>query len=176
MSLYLVRHTPVALPQGICYGWLEVPLSGEYPRYVAQIIAELREVPLDKVYSSPSLRCVVLAEAIALTKGLAVCQDERLRELNFGAWEGLPWEKVYEQEAGRAWFADYWHAKTEGGESHDDLLARVADFEAERDKGSQTLLVTHAGVIRAYRILLGKLSPSEAMALEVNFGEIYQYE
>ena len=78
-----MRHTPVALPQGICYGWLEVPLSAEYPRYARQIIAELREVQLDKVYSSPSLRCVVLAEAIALTKGLTVCQDERLRELNF---------------------------------------------------------------------------------------------
>ena len=61
MSLYLVRHTPVALPKGICYGWLEVPLSEEYPRYAQQIIAELREVQLEKIYSSPSLRCVVLA-------------------------------------------------------------------------------------------------------------------
>ena len=176
MSLYLVRHTPVALPKGVCYGWLDAPLSEEYPRYAQQIIAELREIRLDKIYSSPSLRCVVLAEAIALTKGLTIRQDERLRELNFGAWEGLTWQEVYEQEAGRAWFADYWHAKTAGGESHDDLLARVADFEQERNKGSETLLVTHAGVIRAYRILLGKLSPSEAMAQEVNFGEIYQYE
>ena len=71
MSLYLVRHTPVALPKGICYGWLEVPLSEEYPRYAQQIIAELREIRLDKIYSSPSLRCVVLAEAIA-------------QEVNFG--------------------------------------------------------------------------------------------
>lgn len=176
MSLYLVRHTPVALPEGICYGWLDAPLSEEYPRYAAQIIATLSALPLEQIYSSPATRCVTLAEDIAAAHGLTVHQDERLRELNFGAWEGLTWQEVYEQEAGRRWFADYWHAHTAGGESHDELLARVATFEKERDKSLHTLLVTHAGVIRAYRILLGGMEPSAAMAQAVHYGEIYDYE
>lgn len=176
MSLYLVRHTPVALPKGICYGWLDAPLADDYPRYAQQIISGLSEIKLDKIYSSPSQRCVTLAEEIAQMRALTVEKDERLRELHFGAWEGISWEAIYERESGRRWFADYWHAQTEEGESHDDLLHRVSSFEAERDRRLETLLVTHAGVIRAYRILLGHLEPDETLAQSVNFGEIYKYE
>ena len=64
MSLYLVRHTPVALPKGICYGWLDAPLADDYPRYAQQIISGLSEVKLDKIYSSPSQRCVTLEMCI----------------------------------------------------------------------------------------------------------------
>ena len=176
MSLYLVRHTPIALSKGVCYGWLEAPLSEEYHRYARQIIRQLGEIPLDNIYSSPASRCMTLAEDIASTRRLTVQRDERLRELHFGAWEGLTWDAIYNCDEGRRWFADYWHTKTAGGESHEDLLRRVVSFEKERDPSLQTLLVTHAGVIRAYRILIGHQSPSAAMSETVTFGEIYRYE
>ena len=94
LTLILVRHTPVLVAPGTCYGRLDVPLRAESVVDIAAVVARLGGVRPDTVRTSPSSRCRVLADAIAVARGGVVMEDARLRELDFGAWEGLAWDDV----------------------------------------------------------------------------------
>jgi alpha-ribazole phosphatase len=72
--------------------------------------------------------------------------DARLMEMNFGAWEGRPWDSVPRRELD-AWAADVEGYAPPGGESPRQLRKRVLDFVAGLGDGEH-VLVTHAGVIR----------------------------
>ncbi|MEO0493467.1 MAG: histidine phosphatase family protein [Actinomycetota bacterium] len=99
-----------------------------------------------RVISSPLMRCRQTASAIAAEVEI----DERLIEVDYGAFEGLAMGEV-PAETWAEWRADTaWSPP--GGESHDDLAARVwplldelrADA-AERD----VVLVSHVSPIKA---------------------------
>ena len=50
--------------------------------------------------------------------------DERLREFDFGTWEGVRWDAIPRAELD-AWAADFFHARPHGGESVHMLRERV---------------------------------------------------
>ena len=56
------------------------------------------------VFSSPLLRARQLAEALDPEARI----DERLSEIDFGEWEGQPWDAI-ERDALDAWAADILH-------------------------------------------------------------------
>lgn len=139
LRLYLVRHPRPLIAAGVCYGQLDV--EAEDP---AAIVARLQaELPAGlPVWSSPLLRCRKLAEALHPAPRI----DARLMELNFGTWEGRPWDSVPRDELD-AWAADIDGYALPGGEAPRQLQARVLDFVAGLGAGEHAL-VTHAGVIR----------------------------
>ena len=61
MVVYLIRHTSVDVPQGVCYGQTDVPLKPTFEEEAAQTSAQLKGLQFDKVYMSPLTRCVRLA-------------------------------------------------------------------------------------------------------------------
>lgn len=140
LTLHLVRHPRPLIAPGVCYGQLDV--AAEDP---ALIVACLRcELPPGlPVWSSPLQRCRTLAEALQPAPRL----DARLMELNFGAWEGRPWDDIARPELD-AWAADIDGYAPPGGEAPRQLQQRVLAFVDELPAGAH-LLVTHAGVIRA---------------------------
>lgn len=169
MPLYLIRHTRVGCAPGLCYGQLDVPLADSFAEEVQAVREALaRQFPagLPPIWSSPSLRCRSLAEAL----GTPFRLDPRLRELDFGAWEGRTWTELDSPEA-RHWGDNWQTAAPPGGESLPELLARLRAFLAELDHPN-ALLITHAGPIRAlHHLLLGE--PLEAaFARPVAHGEL----
>lgn len=58
MVVYLIRHTSVDVPQGVCYGQTDVPLNPTFEEEAAQTSARLKGLQFDKVYMSPLTRCV----------------------------------------------------------------------------------------------------------------------
>lgn len=139
MILYLIRHPRPLIAAGVCYGRLDI--EAENPAAIAERLrAELP--PGLPVWSSPLQRCRTLAEALHPAPQI----DARLMELNFGAWEGRPWDSVPRAELD-AWAADVAGYAPPGGESPRQLQARVLDFVAGLGAGEH-VLVTHAGVIR----------------------------
>ena len=89
----------------------------------------------DRLVSSPLERCRRLAERIGAARGLVPVVDERLREFDFGTWEGVPWESIPRAELD-AWAADFLHARPHGGESvqmlHERVAARHRGLSAQR--------------------------------------------
>ena len=61
MVVYLIRHTSVDVPQGVCYGQTDVPLNPTFEEEAAQTSARLKGLQFDKVYMSPLTRCIRLA-------------------------------------------------------------------------------------------------------------------
>jgi broad specificity phosphatase PhoE len=145
--LVLVRHAEPAL-QGVCYGSLDPELSARGLEQAAALADNLRSEQFDVVVASPRTRAVQTATAL----GLPVATDERLRELDFGSFEGRTYEELErsESELFRAWMETPTQVRFPGGESYADLRDRaVAALDELRARHDSALVVTHGGVIRA---------------------------
>ena len=68
MVVYLIRHTSVDVPQGVCYGQTDVPLNPTFEEEAAQTSARLKGLQFDKVYMSPLTRCVRMANEMTVSK------------------------------------------------------------------------------------------------------------
>ena len=145
MIAYLIRHPAPMGAGGLCYGRTDLEVAPEEVARVAGLVRAQLEGGVDRWVSSPLTRCVALADALAPTFTI----DDRLVELDFGAWEGRPWDDLDSGEI-EAWSRDVVHRSPPGGETWEELRARASSFMA--DLGSEpgaVGIIAHAGVIRA---------------------------
>jgi alpha-ribazole phosphatase len=152
-TLVLVRHAePVEDARGRCYGSLDVGLSDRGRDHAQSLAAELAAIDYAAVVSSPRSRAVETARPLAAARGLALDVDERLREIDFGAFEGRTYEEIErsEPELFRAWMQSPTAIRFPGGESYSDLRRRaVGALDDVRSANAASVVVTHGGVIRA---------------------------
>lgn len=153
MGLTLIRHTAPQVAPGTCYGRLDLPPGPGFQVEAGALIAGLPAVT--RLLTSPLQRCRLLAERIGQARGVPVEVDERLTEIDFGTWEGLPWDAVPRDEMD-GWAADFWHARPHGGESVAQFSTRVAGFLADCRGAHDWLVVAHAGQMRAAVHLMGQ--------------------
>lgn len=167
MILHLIRHPKPVVEAGICYGRLD--LEAENPGVVA---ARLRtELPPDvPVWSSPLRRCRSLAELLHPRPIL----DERLIEMDFGRWEGRPWDAIPRAELD-AWAADVAGYAPPGGESPRLLQGRALAFVAGLAV-PEAVIVTHAGVIRTLLAHWRGLPPPRWTELSFAYGSCTRVE
>lgn len=163
MKLWLARHARPLIEPGLCYGASDIAADIEATYEAAQALAAQLPRGL-AVASSPLRRCVQLAQALReLRPDLAFTRDPRLAEMDFGQWEGRPWETIAPAEH-VAWMADFAGYRCGGGESVAAFMARVRlSLEATRATGADTLWITHGGVVRATTLLVrGAAMPRQA--------------
>ena len=91
--------------------------------------------------------------------------DARLREVEFGRWEGRTWSAIEQEEPeGHAiYLTKAWDEAPHGGESYGDVAARVESW-LETVNGD-TVIVSHGGVSRVLRALYLGLEGNSATAL-----------
>ena len=162
MRLLLIRHPRPDVPEGTCYGRLDVAPQREH---LDETVQRLRarwssgaHRPPAAVFSSPLQRCALLAGALAGDVWPEVRHDERIAEVHFGEWEGRPWAELPRHEL-NAWRADIANQRPPGGESLQDLAQRLLSFAADclpdqADPDTEVVLVTHVGVIQTLRRVL----------------------
>lgn len=157
--IYLIRHGRV--DQGdrpIMLGQTDLPLSDRGRDQMTALAAGLAGVGISRIHSSPLLRCRQSAEILAQAWGLTVRLEPDWREIDLGAWDGLPREQIKERfpEEYAARGQDLAGYRPSGGESFRDLADRVtAAFERlTRGLTGSIALVGHAGV---QRVLLCRL-------------------
>ncbi|MEW6337460.1 MAG: histidine phosphatase family protein [Acidobacteriota bacterium] len=142
LELWLVRHGETTRSRdGRLAGWADVRLTAhgrEEARSVGPLLAGCR---FDGVWSSDLARARASAR---LAWGRAV-PDRRLREIDFGRLERERWATLDDGQRTSLLAFQGFHAP--GGESLEDLAARVHDFLAGLPPGRH-LLFTHGGVIR----------------------------
>ncbi|MBN2905097.1 MAG: histidine phosphatase family protein [Rhodobacteraceae bacterium] len=170
MGLTLLRHTTPQVAPGTCYGRRDLPLASSFAAEAEAVLTDLPDTA--RIVSSPALRCHRLAAWIGAARGLTPQVDPRLAEMDFGTWEGQPWDAV--PRAGLdAWARDFMQARPHGGESVAMLVARVRPALADLRGAATVLAVTHAGVIRAALALAGRADPWQA---KVGFGQTVTLE
>ncbi len=146
------RHPRLAGADGLCIGSLDWPVDARRARRLADRIARSarRHAAAREVLVSPLARCRAVGEALA-RRGWRVTVDARLREIDFGRWQGRRWCDIDRVEFAR-WEADFLHAAPGGGEPVGALISRVAAFVDEHP-GQRLIVVTHGGVISALQAL-----------------------
>jgi alpha-ribazole phosphatase len=168
-ELILIRHTRVAVT-GVCYGRSQVALADSFVDEVNHIKAQLVAVNVSAYYTSPAQRC--LSFAVQIASKFTV--DERLSELDFGAWEGLSWDDI-DQQAIDLWAQDYVNCAPPFGESYAQLAQRVAAFIRHIPPLTCIVVITHAGVIRAVNALLNNIPLVDSFIFQPECGELYRY-
>lgn len=151
-QLVLIRHPPVMLPAGVCYGASDVAAAAWPQAHVRALRAQLP--PGAQVASSPLSRCRRLAESLASDRS-CVWLDGRLQEMDFGDWELQPFEAI-DRNAIDAWAAATWDFAPPGGESAQTMSLRVlaALDDLLRPAPEGLVVVAHAGPLR---VMLGHL-------------------
>lgn len=147
-------------------GWTDSPLNEMGHRQAALVARRLSEGRgrILAVYSSPLMRAYQTARPIAEALGLPVRLVEGLKELHFGAIEGLTTDEVEEQAPGLLERAtdrldlDFTYP---GGENRLEFLRRVADTMdgiVARHPDEMVVVVAHGGTLRA---ILAHFLPEE---------------
>ncbi|MCG8417657.1 MAG: alpha-ribazole phosphatase [Proteobacteria bacterium] len=175
MDMYLIRHTTPAIEDGICYGHTDVPLADSFEVELTAVVARLPD-SFHRVYTSPLSRCARLAERLVATRCIS---DARLMELDFGAWEGRPWDDIDRAELD-AWAADIAGYACPGGESYSQLYRRVsrfcAELERELDRPDQgqcpCAIVAHGGSLRAMLARWMNWSPEQSLRYPIQYGAV----
>jgi broad specificity phosphatase PhoE len=149
-----VRHGETALNRdGRLQGRVDSELSPRGLEQVARLATRLSEWEIAAVYSSPLARARQTAMAIAAVSGCEVEIDERLIELDYGEWDGLPLSEI-RPKRGASWFADPNFAPP-GGESLVAVTQRVEAFCVDRLTGDgaatdgRVVAVSHVSPIKA---------------------------
>jgi alpha-ribazole phosphatase len=176
MEVYLVRHTETVCGKGICYGQSDVNIMEPYDAVFQSVLAQL---PQDAIlYSSPLLRCVLLANYIKDNSEItAVNEDFRLMEMNFGDWEMKNWDAIPPDDFA-PWMTDFVNVRVPNGESFTDLHDRVIDFmhELQTTDSKSVIIVAHAGVIRSLLCKISDLPLKDAFQNKVDFGSVIKIE
>jgi len=155
----LFRHGEPAL-KGVYLGRTDSALS-EQGVICSQ--KALLEGQWDLIISSPLQRCLHSAKWIAEQKKLDLLVWDELQELDFGDWDGVSFEQVYQNDPVAA--DNFWQAPEKypapNGETIQQFKQRLAMVKEKLLKLSaeKVLVVTHGGVIRG---LAGELLGIEA--------------
>lgn len=150
MILWTIRHSKPYNPTDVCYGRLDFDVSPSFPDESSKAIEALVKsgAKPSKLYSSPLLRCLRLAEKASEATGLHIQKEDAIQELNFGNWEGEKLTAVPRNEM-HSWLKDLRGFRFPNGESFHDVDKRVESFLDSLDDDGEFLWITHAGVIAA---------------------------
>lgn len=170
MKLLLVRHPTVNVDPGVCYGATDLDLAAGWEGWCAEVKALVDAIDGAVVCAaSPLSRCLHPARRL----GLDVSPDLRLREMNFGDWEGQRWSDIAAEDIAR-WNADLLSHAPPGGESLADLHARAMAFiDAARSfDGDAIVALTHGGPIRCMLATVLGMPVAHLFRLRVDMGSV----
>jgi probable phosphoglycerate mutase len=163
----LLRHgqTPMSVQKRYA-GRTDAPLTEVGVQQAAAAAKRLASAGLGVIVTSPLLRTVQTAQAVAAVTGATVVTDDGFRETDFGAWEGLTFAEVRERWPAEmsAWLADP-EVAPPGGESFTDVSARVTaalDRVLAVRTGQTVLIVSHVTPIKML-VAAALLAPPAAL-------------
>jgi len=182
------RHTDVWLVRHAQTDWnvarryqsrSDRPLTSFGRARVNAVAERLRRFSFHAIISTGLARTDELAATIAANQPRLgeIVRDERWREADHGAWEGLTYAEVsarYSAEV-RIRFADTWNSRAHGGESLADLWQRVEpawhDILSRYD-GGRILIVTHATPIQLLLCQQLKVPSEQYWQFRIDLGSI----
>ena len=133
----------------------------------------------DIVVSSSLQRCAAFARELARARSVPLRIDARLAEYHFGEWQGVPIERLAEEQGDA--LANFWADPVTypppGGETFDAFRGRLSaalDDVASEASNQRVLVVTHGGAIRLLRCLLEKRSYGDMAGIDVPHASLHR--
>ncbi|MEW5821532.1 MAG: alpha-ribazole phosphatase [Cyanobacteriota bacterium] len=170
MEIFLIRHTSVDINKEICYGFSDVKLADNYKEDFKKLKKKLKPINPSIVYSSPLIRCSMLADYLSDTNYI---KDNRLKELNFGDWEMKNWYEIEQDELDK-WIKEFVNYRCPEGETFVELFERAKEFYQEiiTKDFEKVYIITHGGVIRSIVALILEIPLKNAPSIQIDFGSI----
>lgn len=172
-QIELLRHGDTA--QRSYRGQLDDPLS---ELGWSQLRAAVEGRVWDRIVASSLQRCAAFARELSLSRGLPLRIDARLAEYHFGLWQGVPIERIAEEQGDA--LARFWSDPVTypppGGETFEtfrDRLSAALDDVATEMPGERVLVVTHGGAIRLLRCLVEGRSYGDMAGIEVPHASLH---
>ncbi len=155
IHLILVRHGATGSSGSQPYwGQEDIPLNAIGLQQVEKLVRGLQNLKFHGIYTSDLQRAVQTAEPIARVRGLTLQTTSALRELHFGEWTGLTYQKLLEKdpETYERWLQRPLQVRPPKGESLKELKDRVLTWFYAMLKthhlDETVLLIGHSGSLK----------------------------
>lgn len=174
MDLILVCHGATDTAPGICAGQADAALSARGFTDVQQLAADWRASAPRFLFSSDQRCAQQTAQVFAARFAIEPLADARLREMDFGRWEGREWIEISrsEPEVHRHWRDNWVIQQAPDGESFADVIRRtgawLAALLSSTAQDDCVLAVAHSGSIRALLCHALGLPPGRAMGIGID--------
>ena len=153
-TLLLIRHAscdPVG--RSIAGRTPGVGLNAYGRQQVETLVAQIRELPVEAVYSSPLERAMQTAQPLAQQKGVSVEEVAGLNEIDFGEWTGRTLAELEPIAEWRRFNTHRSGTRIPGGETIKEVLTRALGellrIERRHPGRSLVAVISHADVLRA---------------------------
>jgi alpha-ribazole phosphatase len=159
LELILIRHGTTQWNREKRYlGHTDMGILQSSRNDLLPLKKELEGRSFSKVFCSDLKRCRETLDIVYPNSPDKVIFDDRLREMDFGDWEGQTYEQLRHSSTYRGWLDDPHSITPPRGESWAHFNARLEEFmeiltcfKKEENNGhsvSSVLIITHGGVIR----------------------------
>ena len=164
-KIYIVRHCEAeGNNKRIFQGSTNCDITELGKKQLELLEKRFKDIPLEKVYTSPLIRAKKTAQAVKGEHAVTVSEMPELTELDGGILEGKPFMPTIRSVPG---LAEIWNDRPqdfapEGGEPMREAYERIwkaITLIAEENEGKTVAVVSHGGVIRCLncRLLYGSI-------------------
>lgn len=172
-QIILIRHAATDMAGVLC-GHSDPPINQTGEEQVASLVRQLGKRPIERIYSSDLRRAAQTAEALATARGIPFACRKELREISFGAWEGLRWAEVQARspEYPGPRFESLEGRGAPNGETIRDFRARVLsaldEIASHASAQGPIVVVTHLGVIRTAMTQLANIDHESEVLRQIS--------
>lgn len=155
--LFLTRHGETEWnKEGRMQGWGDSPLTPLGMKQGEWLRDRMIETQIDVIYTSPLGRAYRTAEIIRGDRNIKIIEDDGLKEIKLGRWEGLSQDEIQKKDLMN--YFNFWnepskYIPTYKAETFYELIERSCDSINEilrKEKGKNILIVTHTVTLKAY--------------------------
>jgi broad specificity phosphatase PhoE/RimJ/RimL family protein N-acetyltransferase len=157
---------------GIATGWLPGELSPRGRALAADLGVRRRDDGIAAVFTSDLRRAVQTAEIAFTASGVPIYQDARLRECDYGDWNGMP---VTRLAAERSRHID---VPWPGGQSYRQVVDQTRDFLRDLTAaldGARVLVIAHSANRWALDLLIGGVALEDSVDAPFEWREGWYY-
>jgi alpha-ribazole phosphatase/probable phosphoglycerate mutase len=147
---YFVHGTTLDNEKNLSSGWKNVSLSSLGIKQSKELTVKIGSKKFDIVFCSDLKRAIDSAE-ISFKEKFPILADKRLRECNYGNYNGMPSSIVEPLQE------KHIHKKFPNGESYEDVKKRIKDFLKylkENYKDKDIAIVSHKAPQLALEVIL----------------------
>lgn len=149
MNLYVVRHGQTewnVLKK--MQGSVDIPLNEKGIEQAYRTKENLKDIKIDFIFCSPLIRAKQTALIINNDRKLDIIYDERLRERNYGEFEGTN-KSSFNYNEFWAYSKNMQYNEAENVQSFFDRIYNFIDELKVKHADKNILIVTHAGITKA---------------------------
>ena len=174
-EIYLIRH---AQAEGNIYRFMQGHWDGDVTEtgqlQIKALAEKLKDIKIDAVYSSDLKRAFMTAQAaLKYHPEIRINTDKRIREINLGPWEGVPFGNLYyhHKEEMTLFLSDSpdWHV--EGAETFKQVTHRAYEALCEiakRHEEQSTVIVSHGVTLRCLQSKMMGVTIDKAKDLPIS--------